>query len=264
MRIRCLLLFALTAMVLPNTVRACTNGETLKPMTLAQDVKERLSKSEYIVEKGGLTQRPGGVVGVSTNLNHDEEFKVMKKGFEAAKAKLTIPDGVGVILDEGKDYYEVIVGSATTPNGGGVDYAAKAMVDKKSLEVVWVEMNDPKVLDEQTAKKVAEFRELSERLTKSEYVVEKGELTRRPNSATGTSTPLSHDDEFKVMKKSLDAVKGKLSIADGSGVIITEEEKFYEIIIGTPLPAGTRGPDYTAKVMVDKKNLNVVQILAGG
>jgi hypothetical protein len=115
----------------------------------------------------------------------------------------------------------------------------------------------------QKSEQKAQQKELSERLAHSEYVVEKGKLARRPQGRQGTSTSLSHDDEFRVMEKGLDAAKSKLSIADGSAVIIAESGENYEVVIGNPPPAGTLGPDYTAKVLVDKKTLAISQILSG-
>ena len=188
----------------------------------------------------------------------------MKKSLDAAKAKLRIPDGSRVIIIDGKDYYHIIVGNPPLKGVQDPDYTAKVMVDKKTRAVVQILTNDMKNLDDDTAIKVAQFRDLSAKLAKSEYVVEKGQLTRRPKSPSVTSTSLSHDEEFQVMKTSLDAAKAKLTIPNGSGVIIIDGKQYYEIIIGNPPPAGTLGPDYTAKVMVDKKSHAVVQILAGG
>jgi hypothetical protein len=188
----------------------------------------------------------------------------MKKSLAAAKPKLLIPDGSGVIINDGKEYYEIIIGSPAQNTVQGSDLPAKVQVDKKSLAVVQVSGNEMKNPGDQASKEVTKYRALSERLAKSEYVVVKGELTRRADTAAGTSTSLSHDQEFEVMKKGLDAAKAKLMIADGSGIIINEAKENYEVIIGSPTPAGSLGPDYTAKLLVDKKSLEVVQILAGG
>jgi hypothetical protein len=217
-----------------------------------------------VVEKGELTRRPKSVAGTSTSLSHDQEFSVMKKGLEAAKAKLMIPDGAGVIINDGKEHYEVVIGNPPQSEVSDIPYLAKVLVDKKSLAVVQTLVNDVKNMNDEANKKVAEFRRLSERLAKSEYVVEKGELTRRSDGVASPSTSLTHDQEFAVLKKSFDAAKTKLTIPDGSGVIINDVKENYEIIIGPPPQSGVLGPDYVAKVLVDKKNGQVVQILAGG
>jgi hypothetical protein len=169
-----------------------------------------------------------------------------------------------VIINDGKEYYEVIIGNPPPSGVSDVDYLAKVLVDKKSLGVVQTLVNDRKNMSDEADRKVAEFRNLSERLAKSEYVVEKGELTRRPDSVAGTSTPLSHDQEFVLLKKSFEAAKTKLTIPDGSGVIINIGKDHYEVLIGPPPQSGVLGPDYIAKVVVDKKSLEIVQILSGG
>ena len=156
----------------------------------------------------------------------------------------------------------MIIGNPLRSRDNASEYTAKVMIDKKSLEVVWVEMNDMKKLEEEAARKLAQYRDLSD-VMKSEYVVEKGELVRRPGGMAGPSTTLSKDQELEVMKKGLKAAKAKLSIADGEGVVINEGKEYYEVTIGIPPAAGVRGPDYTARVMFDKKGLEVVQILGG-
>ena len=74
--------------------------------TPAQNLSERLNKSQYVVEKGELARRQGSVAATSTSLSHDEEFQVMKKSLVAAKAKATIVEGARVVISDGKEYYE--------------------------------------------------------------------------------------------------------------------------------------------------------------
>jgi len=255
-------LLAIFLLALPLT--ACFAHDVRQKEAPAESLSERLQKSEYVVEKGELTRRPKSVAGTAISPNHDQEVLVMKKGLEAAKAKLTIPDGAGVIINDGKEHYEVIIGNAPQSEVLDVPYLAKVLVDKKSLDVVQTSVNDVKNMSDEANKKVAEFQRLSERLGKSEYVVEKGELTRRSDAVASASTSLSHDQEFLLLKKGFDAAKSKLAIPDGSGVIVNDVKDRYEIIIGPPPQAGVLGPDYVAKVLVDKKSGEVVQILAGG
>jgi hypothetical protein len=114
------------------------------------------------------------------------------------------------------------------------------------------------------ANRVAQFHDLVEKLAKGEYVVSKGVLTRRVGGVASRLPSLADDKAFQVIRKSFDAVQEKLLIPDGSAVIIIDGSKYYEVVIGHPPAAGVLGPDYTAKVMVDKKSLAIVEILAGG
>jgi hypothetical protein len=258
------LLLTLSILIMPVMAWACLEQNVANKRDGLRNLREKLAKSEYVVDKGELIPRPQAAREVSTPLSHDQEFEVMKKSLDAAKAKLRIPDGAGVLLVDGKEYYEVIIGSSPSAGVPGPDYTAKIMVDKKSLAVAQILVNDMKNTGDEAAQRTAQFHDLQEKLAGSEYVVEKGELVPRPQAARGVSTPLSHDQEFEVMKKSLDAAKAKLRIPDGSGVILVDGKEYYEVIIGNTTPAGTLGPDYTAKVRVDKKSLAVIQILSGG
>lgn len=256
------LLLTLAILMMPLAVRACVNDEGAQK-TEQRELTDKLAHSEYVVEKGKLARRHGAAeAAASTPLGRDEELRTMEKALDAAKPKLNIPDGSGVIVVDGKDYYEVIIGVPPTAETPAQDYAAKVLVDKKTLAVV--EVKETKNVDDEAALKVEQFKELSDRLTHGEYVVEKGKLARRPQGKAGPKTSLSRDDEFRVMEKALDAAKSKLNIPEGSGVIISEVGGRFEVIIGTPPPAGTLGPDYKAKVLVDKKTLEVVEVLAGG
>ncbi len=95
-------------------------------------------------------------------------------------------------------------------------------------------------------------------------MVSKGVLTRRVGGVASRLPSLADDKAFQVIRKSFDAVQEKLLIPDGSAVIIIDGSKYYEVVIGHPPAAGVLGPDYTAKVMVDKKSLAIVEILASG
>lgn len=258
---------ALAVLIFPAAaVRACSGDEVARRAAQTEELRERLAKSEYVVRKGELTRRPQADADAArpTPLSRDEEFQLVKKSLEAARARLTVPDGSGLVILDAKEHYEVVIGDAPAAEPAGPEYAAKVFVNKETLAVSRVLVNEMKNADQEAARKVAQFRDLSERLAKSEYVVERGELTRRPDGVAVNSTPLAEDEEFQVMKKGFEAAKAKLTIPEGSGVVVLEGEEYYEVIIGTPLPAGVRGPDYAAKVMLDKKKLTVVQLLAGG
>ncbi|MET0650003.1 MAG: hypothetical protein ABW208_25625 [Pyrinomonadaceae bacterium] len=251
-----------TALVMQGTVRACSDAPAQKtPPPLG----ERLAQSEYVVEKGKLARRKGAAESQdATRLGREEELRTMEKSLEAAKAKLSIPEGSGVVVVEGKEFYEVVIGSPRPGDAEGEGYAAKVFVDKQTLAVAQVKSNEMNNSDEEIARKVAQFRAMSAKLAQSEYVVEKGKLARRKGAAESQdATRLGREEELRTMEKALDAVRDKLNLPEGAGVIVVEGEEYYEVIIGNPPGASGRGPDYTAKVFVDKQTLAVARILSG-
>ncbi len=118
--------------------------------------------------------------------------------------------------------------------------------------------------DKDNVDEVARFMELRRKLTESDFIVRNGELTRRSPSAATSSSAMGIDNARNIADIGLAAVRGKLNIPEGASVIVVEGANQYDVIIGNPPQVGVRGPDYTAKVSIDKGSRAVIQVLAGG
>jgi hypothetical protein len=101
----------------------------------------------------------------------------------------------------------------------------------------------------------ANFQEITSRLENSEYVVEKGKVTRRAQSAANRSTTLSPNEEFKILQKCFDVARVKGVGRDGDRMLIVDNDEHYKIIIGNPAKSRALEPHYAydAKVLVNKK-----------
>lgn len=118
--------------------------------------------------------------------------------------------------------------------------------------------------DESNLRDVEKFHQLEVRIASSAYVVKDGKLVARSTSVPIVSSGATADDKsVKIAMNGFEAASAVLNIPDGSGVVVIESLDFYEVIIGPPLESGKRGPDYSAKVLLNKKTLAVVQLLAG-
>jgi hypothetical protein len=110
---------------------------------------------------------------------------------------------------------------------------------------------------------VSKFDDLRRQMTRSKYVVRNGELACRAGDESANPQVAELEIVRNFAEIGLHAAQAKLPIPDGAAVIIIEMPENYEVIIGSPPPAGKRGADYTAKVVVDKKTRTVVRVLAG-
>jgi hypothetical protein len=126
------------ARVALNTKQA--DERIARRLALYRDLAAKQKTSEYVVRKGVLTRRPGGVARPLPSLNRDKAFAIMKKGIEALQKtmKWKIPDGTAVVLLDGPNYYEVVIGDPLPPGVLGGDYLANVTIDKTTLGVVQI------------------------------------------------------------------------------------------------------------------------------
>lgn len=96
-----------------------------------KEVIEQLEKSEYVVTGGSLTKRPEGVVGATTSLGHNDEYKLLKQAVEIAKTKIKLESWVGITLTESKDDYVVTIGYSAL-NKYHHPYSTQVLIRKKS------------------------------------------------------------------------------------------------------------------------------------
>lgn len=234
---------------------------TVEPETgagQASNANQEGARSPYLVRNGEVTLRPGSSAMSMTSLSSTEELRLLQKSLAAAKDKATIADGSVPTVVDRADYYEVVIANPA-PTSGGVD-EVRVTVNKKDQSVVRVTL----MHSDENARRIARFQDLAEKLVTSEYVFSKGALTKRPGGTPHSISALNDSQAREVIQKGLDAAKAKLTIPEGSGVTITDGDIYYEVVIGNPPAPGVLGADYTAKVLVDKKSLAVVHVLAGG
>ena len=117
--------------------------------------------------------------------------------------------------------------------------------------------------DEQNQREVSKFVELHRSLNESRFVVVDGAISSRDHGTRAGVGALSDETIRKVATQGLQALKGKLLVPDGVGVIVIDDPKRYQIVFGTLQPVGQRGADYTAKVTIDKRSNAVIELLAG-
>lgn len=118
--------------------------------------------------------------------------------------------------------------------------------------------------DKDNADEVARFKEMRRMLVESDFIVRNGALAYRAQGAAVSSSAMSMDNMRNIADIGLTAARAKLQIPEGASVIVIEAPSQYDVIIGNPPQIGVRGPDYTAKVSIDKGSRAVIQVLAGG
>ena len=118
--------------------------------------------------------------------------------------------------------------------------------------------------DKDNAVEVAKFKEMRRMLIESNFIVRNGALAyRTPGAAVGSSA-MNMESMRDIADIGLAAARARLQIPEGASVIVVEAPSQYDVIIGNPPQLGLRGPDYTAKVSIDKGSRAVIQVLAGG
>ena len=71
---------------------------------------------------------------------------------------------------------------------------------------------------------------------------------------------ISKSEALEIAKES---IEGKVKIPSDIAPLILEEDEKYIVVFPTNLPLGVRGPDYYARIDIDKFSGEVLKILGG-
>lgn len=107
-------------------------------------------------------------------------------------------------------------------------------------------------------KKTKAYSELLEKLSKSNYKIVKGKVLRESEKINSSSI---EEKEIKIINNALEAIKGKILIPEDAKVFVQSEDTCYVVIFENKLPEGVRGGDYSARVTIDSKSGEILEIL---
>lgn len=128
----------------------------------------------------------------------------------------------------------------------------------KSVEAILKRLLKSETRDEVGLERMKRHKTFLENLLKSNYAVIKGRVVREPRRI-----PLSpaEEEEMKIINKAFEAIRDTISVPEGAKVLIQLEKDRYIVIFDNRLPEGVFGGDYSAKVTIDAKSGEILEIL---
>jgi len=102
-------------------------------------------------------------------------------------------------------------------------------------------------MNPEVAASISDNINLQKRFLNSRHLIINNELVTIPRPSDGA---LDNEQEGVIISKALSATS--MSIQDGAKVVVESNDTHYVVIIEYILPEKARGPDYAAKVFVDK------------
>ena len=106
--------------------------------------------------------------------------------------------------------------------------------------------------------KVKEYQALLEQFSKSNYRVEKGKVIKEFKEKKLST---NETKEMKIIDKVFATLKGRIKVPEGAKIVIQEKGDQSVVIFENKLPKGTLGGDYSAKVTIDSKSGEILEIL---
>lgn len=117
-----------------------------------------------------------------------------------------------------------------------------------------------KMISGSTSEKIKSYKNLMKKFAESNYAVINGKVAKVSQGPALTSI---QTEEMEIANKALNVLKGKISVPEGAKTTIQLDEGHYVIVFENKLPEGTRGGDYSAKVVIDSKTGEILEILGG-
>lgn len=148
-----------------------------------------------------------------------------------------------------------------------IDYKKTIKIDiptqNTSEYVKFLESNlekKSKHMSDQDIEKLKNFLTLKKQLLSTPFIFKDGKVIQRNSSEKLTA---ENEELLHVANKAFSSIKGNIKGSNGLGVLVIPTDNQYEVIMDFDLKVGMSGPDYSFKIILEKKTLNVLSITSG-